>query len=204
MSCREGESQSALRAARLLRRARKEPVGGACPEPGGAISNCDDERRTRAASSHGPGRVRVTRASSSACFSVLETTSLAAEIAQCSDAAALGRLAVSSRTSYAAALGACATLAKRRHGVALPEVQWTVALVRSRLALASETGESDETPLEVIRFFEARDAAIDRRGPCFAACVSSASVCGRASGGGGRPFKRRLLRRAPKVASLPP
>ena len=98
-----------------------------------------------------------------ACFQVLENASgVAAEVAAAADAASLAQLGASSMRARAAALGASAQLARRRHGVALPEIAWTTDVARDglaqrRVALVTGAPAPDETPLELLRFLEARD-----------------------------------------------
>ena len=134
-----------------------------------------------------------------ACFQVLENASgVAAEVAAAADAASLAQLGASSMRARAAALGASAQLARRRHGVALPEIAWTTDVARDglaqrRVALATGAPAPDETPLELLRFLEARDAAEQRKGKIFAAFSArhavfvdgrgAAFACGRAEDG---------------------
>ena len=134
-----------------------------------------------------------------ACFQVLENASgVAAEVAAAADAASLAQLGASSMRARAAALGASAQLARRRHGVALPEIAWTTDVARDglaqrRVALATGAPAPDETPLELLRFLEARDAAERRKGKIFAAFSArhavfvdgrgAAFACGRAEDG---------------------
>ena len=172
-------SDSQQRAARLERRARRGP---APPSPTDSTGEAK------------PREPADKIASADTCFAVLENVALAAEIAISADAASVGRLGACSKRAYAASLGACAQLARRRHGVALPEAQWTVPFVEARLAAGqARDDDSPETPLELLRFLESRDGAAGRRGACFAAFSArhgvfvddrgGAFACGRAEDG---------------------
>ena len=192
----DNSDEAAERRRRHLRRALKQ-----ADHPGG--------RRSNETASEGPGRRTRSRSASvtdekprstePACFQVLENASgVAAEVAAAADAASLAQLGATSCRARAAALGACAQLARRRYGVALPEVAWTTEVARDGLAarrVAQATGAPapGETPLELLRFLEARDAAEQRRGKLFAAFSArhavfvdergAAFACGRAEDG---------------------